>query len=295
MKHRNIAIVWDFDGTLTPVDSTSKVVEHFLGRGFEKKFWNSIKSINGSTSNFDWERILASDAPTWMYVLSVIAFQHGEPLTSSFFKRIRTLVQLYPGSVNLLRTISKLSHRKDFKSAKIQIHHFIVSAGLKEYVEQIVPQALFSGIWGCRYKGIYRDTPNEVESVPVFCMDETMKTRALFEISKGVFAGNVGAVNRRVTRERLWCPFDNVVYIGDGPTDVPALSLVRDRGGYGIVVYNHEKKLTDIKSRLKDMSAESRCDLIVPADFTLGSELHKALKAQCERILMKYQAEDFSK
>ena len=125
-------------------------------------------------------------------------------------------------------------------------------------------------------------------------MDETIKTRALYEISKGIFNSTVTAVNKRVEKENLWCPFNNFIYIGDGPTDIPALSLTRTYGGYGIVVFNPKKNKKEIKQKLKDMSADSRCDLITKVDFSLNSELFFSIKNRCHQILQKYEAEDFA-
>ena len=176
------------------------------------------------------------------------------------------------------------------------MHHFIVTAGLQEYVKELVPKKIFSNIWGGRYSCIYsKGDKDNIESIPVFCMDETMKTRALYEISKGVFNSTVNAVNKKVEKENLWSPFNNFIYIGDGPTDIPALSLVRVYGGYGIVVFNSRKDKEEIKDRLKNMSADSRCDLITEAKFSEKSNLFCSIKNRCYQILEKYEAEDFSK
>ena len=230
MTHRNISVVWDFDGTLTPDDSTSKIIERFLGENETDDFWRWIKQVNGSLSDSIWERMLSSDAPTWMYVLSRIAFAQKVPLTSEFFakKEIADLVKLYPDVDVFLQAIKDFSKEDKFKKSKIQIHQFIITAGLKEYVEELVPRKIFSYIWGSRYNCIYPpNRKDDIESIPVFCMDETMKTRALYEISKGVFNSTITAVNKKMEKEKLWCPFDNFIYIGDGPTDIPALSLTR--------------------------------------------------------------------
>ena len=296
IRDRNISIVWDFDGTLTPEDSTSKIVEYFLGKGEIDGFWKWIKNLNGSLSEMSWETMLSSDAPTWMYVLSRIAFHKNKPLSKQFFSQITNRVKLYPGLCNFLEAIKNISKNKNFKESRVKVHQFIITAGLKEYVGELIPRNIFSYIWGSRYSCIYsKDDKENVESVPVFCMDETMKTRALYEISKGVFKSNVIAVNKKVEKEKLWCPFENFIYIGDGPTDIPALSLTRAYGGYGIVVFNPKKDTKAIKKRLKDMSADSRCDLITKAEFSLSSELFVAIKSRCNQILQKYQAEDFSK
>ena len=299
MNLRNISIVWDFDGTLTPDDSTSKIIDYFYN-GKINKFWKAIKKINQSQSTINWERMLSSDAPTWMYVLSQIAFREKTPLNKQFFsqKNIMELVNLYPKVKNFLNKIYNFNRQTEFKKHSIKIHQFIITAGLKEYIEALVPKRIFSNIWGGRYVCAYppQDKDN-VHNIPVFCMDETMKTRALYEISKGVFTkeSTIQAVNKKVENYKLWCPFNNFIYIGDGPTDIPALSLTRTFGGYGIVVYNPKKKKKEVKQHLKNMSADSRCDLITPADFSLKSDLFISIKNRCNQILQKYKAVDFSK
>ena len=296
VNHRNISIIWDFDGTLTPADSTSAILEYFK---IEKnKFWKWIHEINGSRSKMTWERMLSADAPAWMYILSRVAFNANTPLTPAFFKKIVHLVKLYPYVERCLSRIKKFEQDKSFKNSKIKIHHFIITAGLKEYVDLLISKKLISNIWGGRYTPIYASGhQNAVESLPVFCMDETMKTRALYEISKGVFTNksSIKFVNQKVETEKLWCPFENMIYIGDGPTDIPALSLTRSYGGYGIVVFNPQKSEKDVKKKLKDMSAESRCDLITSANFSIRSDLFLSIKTRCYQILQKYEAKDFSK
>lgn len=289
----NISIVWDFDGTLTPDDSTLKVVEVLEGKEKAKEFFPYIKSLRGDKKEPKWEHVLASDAPIWMYALSRLAWKRKIPLNSEFFKRfVVAEIALYENVEELLKNIKKLEELPDFKRANLKIHHFVVSAGLKELVEQILPSNLVTWTFGCRYK-VIADEGDELkpESIPVFCMDETMKTRSLFEISKGSFSEQSRSVNERVEKQHLWSPFDNIIYIGDGDTDVPALSLVRDKGGLGIVVYNPSKKKSEIDEKLKRMRLNKRADLITAADFSRDSELFNYLLARCHQIRQRYEAE----
>jgi predicted HAD superfamily phosphohydrolase len=122
-------------------------------------------------------------------------------------------------------------------------------------------------------------------------MDETMKTRSLFEISKGSFRDEKNSVNRRVEPEKRWAPFQNIIYIGDGDTDVPSLSLVRSQGGLGIAVYNPETSMQKVNEKLKHMRLEKRTDLITPAKFEASSELFDFLQARCIQIALRYRAE----
>lgn len=289
----NIAIVWDFDGTLTPIDSTTKTVEVVTkNEAGGKLFWDYIKSLRGDTKKPKWEHVLASDAPIWMYALSRIASSKGIPLNAQFFKEfVVPQITLFPDVINFLQKVKQLEKRKDFKEVDLKVHHFIVSAGLKELVEQLFPPNLITWTFGCRYTVIAQSKHmDEPESVPVFCMDETMKTRSLFEISKGTFEDTSKGVNLKVEDANLWAPFQDIVYVGDGLTDVPSLSLTRYRGGMGVVVYDPEKKDTEVSKRLKTMRLDKRADLITKATFDEKGELFEFLVNRCVQIKQRYEA-----
>jgi phosphoserine phosphatase len=249
----NIAIVWDFDGTLTAQDSTSITAET-LGGGTSKEFWDTVHLLKGDgEKKREWQHILASDAPVWMYALSRIAFDKKIPLNAQFLGRfVKPRIQLYPNGASFLRKLKLLEEKDPLKSTGTKIHYFIVSAGLKDLVEQILPGDLITWTFGSRYRvNAFQGNPDQPESIPVFCMDETMKTRSLFEISKGSFRDEKNSVNRRVEPEKRWAPFQNIIYIGDGDTDVPSLSLVRSQGGLGIAVYNPETSMQKVNEKLK--------------------------------------------
>jgi hypothetical protein len=243
----NIAIIWDFDGTLTPLDSTTKVVEVLHGEGTGPKFWDYIHSFYKGKETPTWEHILALDAPIWMYSLARIASRSKIPLNKEFFREfVLPLITLYPNVIPLLDALKKISGQDDVRRVGLEVHHFIITAGLKDLVEQVFPKDLITWTFGCRYEVLVDDT-DELQSVPVFCMDETTKTRSLFEIVKGVFKNEEIKVNTRVEDNKLWVPFQNVIYIGDGDTDVPALSLVRSKGGMGVAVFNPNKPKEDVQ------------------------------------------------
>lgn len=288
-----IAIVWDFDGTLTPDDSTTKTVEILRGDDKGNQFWDYIKSLRGDKTQPKWEHVLAMDAPIWMYSLSRLAASKKVPLNSEFFgKFVLPHIKTYTGAAKLLKALKDLSDKSEFKDVGLEIHHFIVTAGLKDLVELVFPEGLITWTFGCRYTVIAdKNHKDEPESIPVFCMDETVKTRSIFEIAKGAFCTETVKVNTRVEPTKLWAPFNNIIYIGDGDTDIPALSLVRSKGGMGVAVYNPEMAVEKRKARLKAMRMDRRADLITPADFSAGGELSEFLKTRCTQILQRYQAE----
>ena len=302
-----IAIIWDFDGTLTPQCSTTETANFLTDNDSKefwemfcaikgKDFWSKIETIKkqGNSNGLDMMKtIIASDAPTWMYTLSKIAAHNRVPLNSEFFQQyIVDKIKLFPKVRDCMRWLKDFSKKPSFQELNIQVHNFIVSAGLEDLVSEIFPgKELFTEIFGCRYNITYFKDKEMPESVPIFCMDETMKTRVIFNISKGFKKGKIPTVNKRVETKNLWCPFENMIYIGDGPTDIPALSLVRSRGGIGIVVFNPEEHRKTIRDKLSNMSLDKRADLITKADFSSNkSQLRSFIEMRLLQILHKYQA-----
>lgn len=294
-----IAVIWDFDWTLVSLDSTSEVVGTLLqGSGkTEKDFWNDIHTLRGDigkAKDTNWEHILAMDAPIWMYTLAKLANSRGIPLDKQFFKKFLAdrPLPFYKDALSLLKNIKSLAQKARFKKLNIEIHHFVVSAGLKELIEQVFPDQLITWVFGCRYSVVREN--HQIENVPVFCVDETGKTRSIFEISKGTFTNKNAPVNKKVPKEDLWVPFENIIYIGDGDTDIPSLSLVRSKGGKGVVLLNPNKSDEENKEKLQKLSLNKRADLVSKANFSENGELFKFLKANCFQILRRYEAENMA-
>jgi phosphoserine phosphatase len=289
----NIAIIWDFDGTLTPDDSTTETVQTIAPDIQGEEFWKTIKKLRGDDQTSEnWkEHILAMDAPIWMFSLSRLAFARGVPLNTEFFKTfVLPRIRLFPHVESFLSEIKDLENKEDFSNVDLKIHHFIVSAGLKELIQLVFDPNLVRFTYGCRFTVAVAndDYKNEPESIPVYCMDETAKTRAIFEISKGAFCEENISVNQPVRDE--WAKFSDMIYIGDGDTDIPALSLVRQKGGTGIVVFNPDKPKDEIEKKLINIRKGERADLIVPADFSNEAPLYTYIKQKCIQICKKYEA-----
>ena len=120
-------------------------------------------------------------------------------------------------------------------------------------------------------------------------MDKTTKTRALFEICKGCFLPDAEyKVDDLVPKEKEWCPFGNMIYIGDGDTDIPAFSLVKSRRGMTIGVYNPEESEENIIKKAKNITKGKRLDLLTPANFDCNKELFQFIKIRCEQIAKRY-------
>ncbi len=228
-----------------------------------------------------------------MYSLSRLAFEKKVPLNADFFKtEVLPYITLFQGVEKFLHFIKDIEKTKEFNEVNLSIHHFIVSAGLQDLISLVFAPELITRVFGCRYTVIVHEGNETLpESIPVFCMDETVKTRSLFEISKGSFNDENKPVNKYLESKELFAPFTNMIYIGDGDTDVPALSLTRSKGGVGVALYNPAYSLEKRQERLKKMQANKRADLVTAADFSLDGQLFQYLKARCIQIRQRYQAE----
>jgi hypothetical protein len=119
----NIAIVWDFDGTLTPQDTTTKVVEILQTGQSGNEFWKTVKSLRGDQRKPKWEHVLASDAPIWMYALSRIAFAKHVPLNAEFFANfVKPHISLYDRVPAFLRKLKLMEEIR--RTENPLLHHY---------------------------------------------------------------------------------------------------------------------------------------------------------------------------
>ena len=299
-KQFNIAIVWDFDKTLTPVDSTSELIKIFLKKSETsiKDFWTEVKEISRTKTDRPVESISTSDAPVWMYMLSVIALNPDKTSFNLNKENIKKIIaheiELYPEVPNFLKKTKNFSKQNIYQKNNIKIYHFIITAGLKDLVASVFEYQksfdLIEEIFGCKYHQVKNES-SEITNVPIYCMDKTSKTRALFEINKGCFLGNAQhTVDDLVAKEEEWCPFENIIYIGDGDTDIPAFSLVKSRNGMTIGVYNPKLSQKEINRSSENMRKGRRIDLFTPACFEAKGELYKFINMRCQQIAKRYDA-----
>ena len=73
-----------------------------------------------------------------------------------------------------------------------------------------------------------------------------------------------------------------MIYIGDGLTDVPCMTLVKEKGGFAISVYPSNKKEGSIK-----LLQDNRVNYACRSDFGANSQLEKLVKLILESISIK--------
>ena len=151
------------------------------------------------------------------------------------------------------------------KEQGVTIKHYIISSGLREIIEGSSIFKEFDDV----FAGEFLYDENDVACWPKNVVNYTTKTQFLFRINKGVLdISNDDDLNRFTPEENRPVPFRNMIYIGDGLTDVPCMKLVKVNGGFSIAVYQSGKR-----AKVKDLIQDERVNFIEPADYSEGSKL----------------------
>jgi phosphoserine phosphatase len=221
-----IAVVFDFDDTLTD-DSTTALIKSF---GIDDKdFWTTKAK---ALLDAGWD-------PTPAYLkLLLDNVGDGKPfgkLTNARLREFGAQLKFYPGIPELFTELQEAVHQHQASSPGIQF--FVVSGGLEEIIRGSSIAKHLSGIWGCQFA----EEKGEIKYIKKL-VSFTEKTKYLFYINKGLGpSAGPYAVNERVDPKNRRVPFQNMIYVGDGLTDVPCFSLVEGNEGRAFGVFNPEK------------------------------------------------------
>ena len=110
----------------------------------------------------------------------------------------------------------------------------------------------------------------------------TSKTQFVYRINKGVLdVSNDKDLNRSTPDNKRRVPFSNMLYIGDGLSDVPCMKMVKAYGGYSIAVHNNEPRQLE---GVSDLLYHNRVDFAFAADYSENSELDITVKDIIRRI-----------
>lgn len=266
-----IAICYDFDGTLSPCDMQESALFPKLGIK-PKDFWQMVR--DDSKQN-DMDSVLAN-----MNIIVREARKRNLSIT-------RADLQSYGANVPLFKGVLEwFSITNDYASSKnVELEHYIISSGIEEMIEGTPISKEFKKIFACRF--IYED--NQAAS-PAAAVNYTNKTQFLFRINKGILNYYENKkLNQYTPKEEKIIPFSNIIYIGDGQTDVPCMKMVMGQGGTAIAIYNPAKE-SDRQSVI-DLIKHNRADYMAEADYTEESSLLKIIKSLINKIEAQTQCD----
>lgn len=270
-KKIKIAICYDFDGTLAP----GNMQEHSLLPSLDIKpseFWSEVKQFAREKK---MNEILA-----YMYLTILKAKEKKKSIKREDFTKHGKSIQLFRDVEKYFDEINEYA-----KSKQCLIMHYVISSGLKEIIEGNEIRRKFNFIYASEY---YYDE-NGVACWPANAIDYTAKTQYLFRINKGTLnIWDNSTINKYVSPDQRPIPFSNIIYIGDGETDIPAMKMVNYQGGYSIAVYDPNKRSSKNKKSPKaicqDLIKHGRASYLAPADYDNNSELVDTIKKIIDKI-----------
>ena len=178
---------------------------------------------------------------------------------------------------------SAIKDDPEFSSFDIEVEHYIVSTSLAEMVKGSDVAPFVTDVWGCEYLEEDDNEGNKALSQIIYAIDNTTKTKAIFEINKGVNKHPQDInVNSLVCEKERRIPFSNMIYIADGPSDIPAFSVVKRFGGLTYAVYKPDDD--ESFKQADNLRVDGRIHMYGPADFTEGAPTRKWLTLQTKNI-----------
>ena len=267
-KPLKTALIYDFDGTLA------------RGNMQEVSF---IPSVGVDIGAF-WEEAVrltrqAGGHGILMYMQLMLhhARQNGSPVTRETLRDHGREVALFEG----LKDLSWFDRMNEFGARYgLDIEHYIVSAGLEEMIDGTPIRPALTHVFASHYA--YDDKDEAVW--PAVGVNYTTKTQYLFRINKGVLNHwEHDKINRFMPDDDRPVPFERMIFLGDGDTDVPTMKMMHTKGGFSIAVYDPRSNEKDQK-KVYSLISEDRVNFVAAADYREGSALDLIVKGLIGRI-----------
>lgn len=174
---------------------------------------------------------------------------------------------------------------KTYAEYGIQVEHYIVSTGFAEIIRGSELMPFVDGIWGCELLETPDADGNPVIGEVLYTIDNTTKTRAIFEINKGIGKIDGIEVNSKIPEANRRVHFENMIYIADGPSDIPAFSVVKKNGGATFAIYPKG----DLKAmqQVEQMREDGRVDMYAEADYSEGTTAYMWITNRIQKMADK--------
>ena len=275
-KYPIVALIYDFDGTLSPGNMQEFGFIQAIGKS-PKEFWEESDNIALGQD--------ASNILSYMKLMFDEAKKAGIKLRREDFNKFGASVELFKGVKEWFSLINAYG-----KAKGVRIEHYINSSGLAEMIEGTEIGKEFKRIFACSF--IYNEV-GEAEW-PGVAVDYTAKTQFLFKINKGILSVRDNKkVNESQEEDNKRIPFPHMIYFGDGETDVPCMKIVKMFGGHSIAVYDPaNKKKTNVAKKLL---RQQRVNFITPTDYTKESRTMKIVCSIIDKIRIDFELANLAK
>ena len=233
-----IAVIWDFDKTLVDGYMQDPIFEKY---GVDsKQFWEEVNAL----PNKYWEEQEVKVNRDTIYLNHFInKTKEGvfKGLNNKVLFELGKELKFYKGIPEIFGKTKELIEKNSiFQEYNIKVEHYIVSTGMKKMIEGSIIKEYVEDIWGCELIQTKDENGNFEISEIGYTIDNTSKTRAIFEINKGVNKNTGYDVNAKIKEGNRRVLFKNMIYIADGPSDVPAFSVIKKGGGSTFAIYPNQ-------------------------------------------------------
>ena len=278
-----IAIVWDFDKTLVDGYMQDPIFKEYNVN--VKSFWNEVNELPKKYLKEQGVKV----NPDTIYLNQFIKYANNEKL-KSFGKELK----FYPGIPEIFeKTRNLIENNEIYKEYDIKVEHYIVSTGMSAIIKGSSVMGYVDGVWGCELIEVPDENGEMIIGEVGYTIDNTSKTRALFEINKGVNKREGIEVNTKIPEENRRVHFINMVYVADGPSDIPAFSVINKNGGATFAVY--PKGNENALKQVDKMKEDGRINMYAEADYTEKSTAYMWLTNKITQFAERIRNEERAK
>ena len=262
-----VALLYDFDRTLCTQDMQNYAFIPSLGMDPED-FWREANDF-GRREHMDG--ILA-----YMYTMIRKCREKGVPLTRESLRRCGESIVFFPGVEGWFDRIDRFG-----ALLGVQVEHYVISSGLREIIDGSAIAGHFKEIYASEF--YYDGSGGPVW--PKLAVNFTAKTQFVYRINKGVLdVSDDRTLNASMPDDSKRVPFTNMIYLGDGLSDVPCMKMMRAYGGQAIAVYQDANR-----PGVGQLLRQGRVDYIYPADYSEGAGLELTVKEIIRRMAVNHR------
>ena len=272
MRNNIIAIMYDFDKTLCTRDMQEYTFLPNLGIDVND-FWNEANKLR---ENNKMDQVLA-----YMYLMFKKTVDNNRSLKRTYLNQMGENIELFPGVLEWFDRINDYGN-----SLGVEIEHYIISSGLKEIIEGSKIGDKFKQIYASEF--FYNEDGNAIW--PKLAVNYTNKTQFLIRINKGILdISEDNRLNNKMLDDDKRISTSNMIYIGDGYTDVPCMKLTKENGGVSIAVYT-DKNYETAKKLLND----GRINYLVKSDYSKDTEIDEIVKKTIKSMVINTELKNIS-
>jgi hypothetical protein len=295
-----VACVWDFDKTLIPGYMQAPLFRHFGVN--ERTFWNEVNALPAAYAS---QGVRVSPETVYLnHLLTYVRHNRMPGLNNALLRELGAELKFFQGLPECFPTLQNLvSQTPAYARFEIKLEHYIISTGLAEMIRGSAIAPYVENVYGCEFiehplppdftiqEEFGIEGPSEINQIGQL-VDNTIKTRFIFEINKGTNKLDSISVNSKIAQEDRRVPIRNMIYIADGPSDIPVFAVVRKQGGRTYAVYEpkNEKEFAqnDTLREAGRVHHFGRADYREKSDTFLW--LSNSVRKICDRIVNESEA-----